>query len=51
MSKERVNLLADDVWNHVFHTLDAEPTTTASQCARVASLIQHIFLSELSSNG
>lgn len=44
MKHDRINDLGEDIRNHVFEMLDAEPETDGDQCGRVAKAVEEAFI-------
>lgn len=43
MHKDRIRLLANDLYDHVFFTLDAEPEMTGEDAAIAARVTKYAF--------
>ena len=49
MHNDRIIDLAEDLRNHVFQTLDAEPELTGEDAGKVAKAVEEAFLKTLQS--
>jgi hypothetical protein len=46
MSKERIDMLASDLWKEVFVVLDTEPGVTGEEAGRIATSVEQVFRQE-----